>query len=131
MGVSSCDERDPGKALSFDADDGVKRSVLNVSWREGIQVRVIDAPPSTSEAGPVTKDESSDARYSTERASSSGFATRLSACNPVTKACDSVVSFMPRYISVSTAPGRMALTRTPCGPYSAASACVSPIKPAL
>ena len=89
------------------------------------------APPSTSEAVPVTKDESSDARYSTERASSSGFATRLSACRPVMNACDSGVLFMPRYMSVSTAPGRTALTRTPCGPNSAASACVRPIEARL
>ena len=44
---------------------------------------MIEAPPSTSEAVPVTKDESSDARYSTERASSSGRAGRFSACRPV------------------------------------------------
>jgi hypothetical protein len=30
--------------------------------RQAIQVRVIDAPPSTSEAVPVTNDESSEAR---------------------------------------------------------------------
>ena len=60
-----------------------------------------------------------------------GFATRFSACSPVTNACLSAVSFMPRYISVSTAPGSTALTRTFCGPNSAASAWVSPISPDL
>jgi hypothetical protein len=35
------------------------------------------------------------------------------------------------HMSVSTAPGKMALTRTPCGPNSAASAWVSPIRPDL
>jgi hypothetical protein len=41
------------------------------------------------------------------------------------KVCLSAVSFIARYMSVSTAPG----TRTPCGPHSAASACVRPISP--
>lgn len=36
-----------------------------------------ESPPSTSDAVPVTKAESSDARYSTERTSSSGVATRI------------------------------------------------------
>src|SRR4051812_3400533 len=97
----------------------------------GVQVRVMEAPPSTSIAVPVTNDESSDARYSTERASSSGEATRLSACRLVMNACEASLSFIARYIGVSTAPGRMALTRRPWGPYSAASACVSPTRPDL
>ena len=35
------------------------------------------------------------------------------------KGCLSAVSFIGLYMFVSTAPGRMALTRTPCGPNSA------------
>jgi hypothetical protein len=41
------------------------------------------------------------------------------------------VSFISRYMSVSTAPGRIAFTLMFCGPNSAASVCVSPIRPDL
>jgi len=68
-----------------------------------------------SEAVPVTNAESSEGRYSTERASSSGLATRFSAWRLVMNACLSAVSFIARYIPVSTAPGRIALTRMPRG----------------
>src|SRR5258707_8847695 len=45
-----------------------------------VQVGVIDAPPSTSEAVAVTKAASSDAMDSTNRANSSGIAIPFSAC---------------------------------------------------
>lgn len=91
---------------------------------------MIEAPPSTSEAVPVTNDNSSGVRQGTERASASGFAMRLRGCRPVTSAYDAWVSFMSRDISVSTAPGNMTLTRASCAPYSAASVRVKPIRPA-
>jgi hypothetical protein len=42
--------------------DTLKTKCLERQTPQGVHVRVIDAPPSTSEAVPVTKDESSDAR---------------------------------------------------------------------
>src|SRR5258705_12164308 len=45
-----------------------------------VQVRVIEAPPSTSEAVPVHKAASSEAGDSTDLANSSGFASRVVAC---------------------------------------------------
>src|SRR6266436_2990884 len=132
----SADHRKKHAALPMDP----ARGWVAESWRRTLlfgyelkwaQLRVIEAPPSTNEAVPVTKAESSEARYSTERASSSGRATRFSAWRLVMNACLSAVSFISWYIPVSTAPGRIALTRTPRGPNSAASAWVSPIRPDL
>jgi hypothetical protein len=40
---------------------------------------LIETPPSTRSAGPVVKLEPSDAKYSTDRAISSGVAMRLNA----------------------------------------------------
>src|SRR5260370_7205316 len=44
-----------------------------------VQVRVIEAPPSTSEAVPVTKAASPEARYSTDRPNSSALPPPLRA----------------------------------------------------
>src|SRR5258705_3226980 len=68
-----------------------------------VQVRVIEAPPSTSEAVTVTEAASLEARYSTDRADSSGLATRFSACRLAIELGLSGVSFIFRCMSVSTA----------------------------
>src|SRR5258707_6742941 len=48
-----------------------------------VQVRVIEAPPSTSEALPVTKAASSEPRDTTDSANSSALATRFTAYSVV------------------------------------------------
>src|SRR5260370_12916797 len=70
-----------------------------------VQVRVIEAPPSTSEAVPVTKAASSEARYSTDRANSSRLSTRFSAGRLLMELGLSGVSFLSPYRSGSAAPG--------------------------
>src|SRR5262249_9130866 len=81
------------RSLRNDRDQQTEFDVLHPTrslpelMREYAQLRVIEAPPSTNEAVPVTKEESSEARYSTERASSSGCASRFSAWRLVIHAC--------------------------------------------
>ena len=91
----------------------------------------MEAPPSTSIAVPVMNDESSDARYSTERASSSEEATservqvgdeRLRGLAVVHRAASH------RRVDGAQQDGVEAQALRS---YSAASACVSPTRPDL
>src|SRR3990167_4686567 len=115
----------------LDKGDGPGHTIIVGHGFILLQVRLMETPPSTSNAVPVVKLEASDARYNAERAISSGAAKRLRACRFCTNTSASGVLANSRAMGVSVPPGNSALTRMPWAPASTASTCTRPIRPAL
>src|SRR5262249_47302849 len=94
-------------------------------------------PPSTLSVCPVMKAASSLVRNETVPTRSSGTSPRLIACMAATEAYSSSMLARPArglrtsVPGVRVRPGAMALTVTPCGPSSEASARVKPTTPPL
>src|SRR5208283_1728355 len=97
-----------GASLPFRSRSIVSPFPFGDLWSTGfgshvLQLHVIEPPPSTSEAVPVTRPSSSEARQSTEQAGSSELEIRFRAWRLVMTACLPAVSFISRYIPVSIA----------------------------
>jgi hypothetical protein len=88
----------------------------------------VTKPPSMTNSEPVMKLDSSEARNSASRATSSALPAR---CIGVSWVNASTSSGRPCRNGVSIAPGRMTLTRMPRSTSSRAAECVSPRNPHL
>src|SRR5690606_22004540 len=107
-----------------------------VSYASGSRAST-DRPPSTGTVAPVTNAASSDSRWAITAATSAAVPTRPSGWIRRISSSTCAAPSGPRpsryaaYRSVAIEPSTTAFTRTPCGPYSTASARVRPSIAAL